>query len=45
MKKIIYIIMTAVILTVVISCSNTNRCSAYGENWRYQRPSNVWIKK
>jgi uncharacterized protein YxeA len=36
MKKVLYILLTIVILGIISSCASNKRCAAYGEKQRYQ---------
>ncbi len=36
MKKILFIVLTVIVLGIVTSCASNQRCAAYGEKQRYQ---------
>ena len=36
MKKVLYLLLTVVILGIICSCTSNKHCAAYGEKQRYQ---------
>lgn len=45
MRKMIILLVVVFVTLIVTSCTTPQKCSAYGEQGRYQRNPNFWNRK